>query len=159
MKPRWDDLEHAYGPASDIPGLLHLAESDLRRGHQPGSTWFQLWSALCHQGDVYQASYAAVPALIRLAERAEYRGNYDPLLLAACIELARLEGTGPELPGASVDVYRATMTRGLELATDALTISALDEDSIQAYRACVAAFGGEVGAARSILDEDGDGAI
>ena len=87
----WPALSHAYGPAADIPALLTMAETDTRGGHIAGSTWFDLWSALCHQGDTYSASYAAVPLLIRLAELPAYREKYDPLLLAASIEVSRLE--------------------------------------------------------------------
>jgi len=159
MEPQWESLRHAYGSAADIPMLLDRAETDLRRGHESGSTWFKLWSALCHQGDAYSASYAAVPSLVRLAEGQNYRANYDPLLLTACIELARLEGTGPELPGELAISYSVALKRGLELATEALTNVALDNDSVRAYRGCVAAFHGQSIAARNILDEDNDSAV
>jgi hypothetical protein len=60
---RWAELQHAYGSAADIPALL----VELRR--LPGSggeaePWFTIWSALAHQGDVYSASFAAVPHVI-----------------------------------------------------------------------------------------------
>lgn len=29
--------------------------------------WFRLWSSLCHQGDVFTASIAAVPHLVKVA--------------------------------------------------------------------------------------------
>ncbi len=159
MAPQWENLRHAYGPADDIPLLLSRAETDRRPGHESGSTWFKLWSALCHQGDAYSASYAAVPELVQLAESENYRANYDPLLLVACIELARLEGTGPELPGDLVISYRRAIRRGLELATDALKNAALDSDSVRAYRACVATFHGQSLTARNILDEDDVSAV
>jgi hypothetical protein len=154
MAPQWHTLQHAYGLASDIPELLGRAKTDHRPGHESNTTWFKLWSALCHQGDAYSASYAAVPVLVRLAEAPDYRSQYDPLLLAACIELARLEGTGPDLPNELVVSYRAALKRGLELATEALENQALDHDSIRAYRGCVAAFHGQSLAARNILDEE-----
>ncbi len=61
--PRWSELQHAYGPASDIPALL------AQLGMVPSSTdgsepWFTLWSALAHEGDVYSASFAAVPHVV-----------------------------------------------------------------------------------------------
>ena len=121
------------------------------------STWFDLWSALCHQGDAYTASYAAVPFLVRLAEGASYRSQFEPLLLAASIELSRLEGNGPDLPFDVMLEYRAALKRGLALATDALKNPALDRDSHRAFRGCVAAFHGGTLAARNILDEEDDG--
>ena len=153
MEPRWDNLRHAYGPGSDIPGLLVLAETDLRRGHEPGSTWFKLWSAFCHQGDAYSASYAAVPRLVRLAEKPEYRALYDPLLLAASIEVSRLTGAGPELQAELAQHYRAAVERGRELAADALKNQALDADSTAVYRGCVAAFCGQPIAAQNHFGE------
>jgi hypothetical protein len=139
--------------------LLRRAETDLRPGHEPDSTWFKLWSALCHQGDAYSASYAAVPHLVRLAEGQNYRSKYDPLLLAACIELARLEGAGPDLPGELVIPYRAALSRGIELATEALKNAELDNDSARAYRGCVAAFQGQSLTARNILDDENARAV
>jgi hypothetical protein len=46
----WPRLEHAYGSAENVPALLAQAKSDTRGGHVSGSAWFELWSALCHQG-------------------------------------------------------------------------------------------------------------
>jgi hypothetical protein len=159
MEPQWHSLRHAYGQASDIPSLLNSAATDVRPGHQPDSPWFKLWSALCHQGDAYTASYAAVPTLIRIAELPSFRASYDPLLLAASIELARLEGHGPNIPEELVVAYRAALCRGLELAIDALKNDGLNEDAVQAFRACVAAFHGQSLTARNILGEDDEGAV
>ena len=59
---RWSQLTHAYGAAVDIPTLLERARFDLRPGSDSQSAWFELWSALCHQGDADTASYAAAPS-------------------------------------------------------------------------------------------------
>jgi hypothetical protein len=153
-KVAWSTLAQAYGSAENIPALLVRAETDTRGGHVQGSTWFDLWSALCHQGDSYTGSYAAVPHLVQLAERPAYRIQYDPLFLAACIDLSRLEGCGPDLPDDLVVLYRAALRRGLELATAALESATLDSDSRRVYRGCVAAFHGQSLAARNIFDDD-----
>jgi len=89
---RWSSFTHAYGPAKDIPALLSRARDDTGQASKPGTAWFDLWSALCHQGDTYTASYAAVPHLVQLAPDQLKRQRYDALYLTACIELARLEG-------------------------------------------------------------------
>jgi hypothetical protein len=56
---RWGELQHAYGLASDVPAMLtrlsRAADAEARR-----QAWEPIWSALCHQGDVYSASYAAI---------------------------------------------------------------------------------------------------
>lgn len=64
--PRWNELDHAYGPAGDIPDLLRALE----RGDQ--ELWDELVPALCHQGCVYTATYAAVPHIVRI-------GSHEPL--------------------------------------------------------------------------------
>src|SRR5690349_6630978 len=58
----WSKLRDAYGPADDIPALL-----DRLVPAAEGAVWSDLWSRLCHQGTVYSASFAALPALARAA--------------------------------------------------------------------------------------------
>jgi len=65
---RWTALSDAYGASTGIPKLLAHAATlpeDFGEGAEP---YFSLWSALCHQGDVYSASYAALPHLVRIVE-------------------------------------------------------------------------------------------
>jgi hypothetical protein len=154
----WSSLSHAYGPAFDIPALLLRAETDSRDGNEPGTAWFQLWSALCHQGDSYSASYAAVPALIRIAELEAYSDRYDPLLLAASIELARLEGRGPALSQSLAASYSEALRQGERLASQALRQS-LNVDARTAFEGCVAAFGGDIEGARAIWDREDVNAV
>ncbi|NKE59970.1 hypothetical protein FXN61_25490 [Lentzea sp. PSKA42] len=54
----WSQLTHAYGTAEDIPGLLDRVATS-----NDSEAWDELWSALCHQGTTYPASYAALPHL------------------------------------------------------------------------------------------------
>lgn len=61
--PAWSTLQHAYGSAVDIPNLLRQLES-LPNSEGTSEPWFSLWSALAHQGDVYTASFAAVPHVV-----------------------------------------------------------------------------------------------
>jgi hypothetical protein len=42
---------------------------DLSRKETEGDAWERIWGSLCHQGDVYPASFAAVPHIVALAER------------------------------------------------------------------------------------------
>jgi hypothetical protein len=65
----WSALRHAYGPASDVPGLLTtIAEGD-NLGRDKAIT--DLFGAICHQGTVYEATAPAVPFIARLARDAE----------------------------------------------------------------------------------------
>jgi hypothetical protein len=76
----WSQLHHAYGTAEDVPGLLDAVG--------PGALdplWDELWSRLCHQGTVYSASYAALPALTEMARRWSAADRQMALCLAGSI--------------------------------------------------------------------------
>jgi hypothetical protein len=150
--PLWPDLDHAYGPAADIPDLLQRARQDQSPGHLPRSPWYELWSALCHQGDVYLASYAAVPHLADIAhDRRDARAQFEPLFLIGSIELARLEGRGPPLRDALGVWYAAALQKTQALIDEALFLpwSAEQRDALEAARLAVV---GNPVKARALLD-------
>ncbi|MET7533353.1 hypothetical protein [Streptomyces goshikiensis] len=76
----WSRLTHAYGSAEDIPALLERIASDPASEH-----WNDLWSALCHQGTVYSASFAALPWLVGVASTGNREQAVDALNLAGAI--------------------------------------------------------------------------
>ncbi|MER5275479.1 HEAT repeat domain-containing protein [Streptomyces sp. NPDC002809] len=60
----WASMEHAYGPADDVPGLLRgLASADPaeREAALDG-----MYGAVHHQGDVYACTLACIPFLFEL---------------------------------------------------------------------------------------------
>ncbi|HEV8192286.1 MAG TPA: hypothetical protein VGP82_12530 [Ktedonobacterales bacterium] len=60
----WHNLEHAYGPAGDVPGLLRdLASRDEQTRE---SAHYELYGNLYHQGTIYEPTAFAVPFLLRL---------------------------------------------------------------------------------------------
>ena len=154
----WAALSHAYGSAEDVPDLLRRVVLDRRPGHVPGSPWFELWSALCHQGDVFSASYAAVPLLTEIARLPQYQGRNDPIVLAGCIELARLEGRGPAMPADLELSYRLSLIEGRRIAAEGARL-ATDQDTQVAYKGSAAAFAGDCQEARRLLDEDTPSAV
>lgn len=87
--PSWSELRHAYGLASDTPGLLQQLASFPDESEVRSDPWFSLWSSLCHQGDVYSASFAAVPHIIATVSADPGRATMSFFLLPASIELAR----------------------------------------------------------------------
>ena len=91
---RWSELEHAYGPADDIPPLLRQLE-DFPESAGDSEPWFTLWSSLCHQDDVYPASFAAVPHIIRVLASDPRRASFSFFQLPACIEIARARDDFP----------------------------------------------------------------
>ncbi|WP_340644623.1 hypothetical protein [Phenylobacterium sp.] len=107
--PRWSALPHAYGPATDVPGLLR----DLARSPGPSGPdsepFFSLWSCLCHQGDVYPASYAAVPHLVQIGLAESGPVDFSFFLLPAAIDVARVNGRGPAIPDDLVQAYHAAI--------------------------------------------------
>ena len=151
--PRWETLRHAYGAASDIPALLAGAAADTRSAADPGSAWFALWSALCHQGDAYSASLAAVPHLIVLAADRPVEAQFEPVVLAGSIEQARLEGRAPTLPEEFDEAYRAAMNQGAQLAAAALAYTT-DPELRQGFAGSLAAFRGDLSSAQAIFDVD-----
>ncbi|MGR8931918.1 MAG: hypothetical protein ACU836_14895 [Gammaproteobacteria bacterium] len=85
---RWSELRHAYGAASDIPGLLRqLAEfPDSSDNKEP---WFSLWSSLAHQGDVYSASFAAVPHVVEALASSPLQADCSYFQFPAWVEICR----------------------------------------------------------------------
>ena len=59
--PRWAELEHAFGNASEVPRQLHQLFEKQNYGNDPHEV---LFGCLCHQGSIYTATYAAVPHVV-----------------------------------------------------------------------------------------------
>jgi hypothetical protein len=76
----WSALRHAYGSASDVPGLLAQLAPDPK-----SNVWHDLWSCLCHQGTVYSASFAALPILLETAKGWKPQERTMVIILAASI--------------------------------------------------------------------------
>lgn len=85
---RWDELEHAYGQASDIPALLRQLDTTPSTDDKQGP-WYSLWSALAHQGDVYTASFAAVPHVVRILATAPLSADTSYFQFPAVVEAER----------------------------------------------------------------------
>ena len=109
--PHWSSLADAYGAASGIPDLLRALAVDPRPkpGYQ-AEPWFSLWSGLCHQDDVYTASYAAVPHIVAIATGAPGPIDFSFFMLPAAIEIARNKGRGPTVPAELAPAYHAALT-------------------------------------------------
>ncbi|MFE6973735.1 HEAT repeat domain-containing protein [Streptomyces sp. NPDC057682] len=76
----WASMEHAYGPADDVPGLLQgLASADPVRRE---AALDGMYGAVHHQGDVYACTLACIPFLFELVAdpRVPDRGGVVELL-------------------------------------------------------------------------------
>jgi hypothetical protein len=89
---RWNGLEGGYRTPFDPRPLLKKIES----GTDLKTTWHELWGELHHQGDVGEASYAAIPHLLRI-HRNGMPGWYLYAMVAT-IELARDNERNSKVP-------------------------------------------------------------
>jgi hypothetical protein len=87
---RWQQLQGGYRIPFDASAPLIQLEAG-----QP--VWDILWEELHHQGDVGEASYAAVPRLVRIAQATDVR-DWNTYALVALIEIERHRKKNPPLP-------------------------------------------------------------
>lgn len=130
--PRWRGLHGGYRvPYDPRPALRRLTVS-----WSDESAWAELWNELHHQGDVGEASYAAVPALVALAE-AVPRRDWNLYGLTATIEVERHGGANPPLPEWLSASYHEAWKHLIRLALADLDAGA-DRLTIRAALAVVA---------------------
>jgi hypothetical protein len=90
--PLWSQLRGGYRTHYDPrPAIQRLEDSE-----EPAA-WDELWEQLHHQGDVGEASYAAVPLLVGLETRKRSSG-WRFLALLATIEIQRHSKKNPPVP-------------------------------------------------------------
>jgi hypothetical protein len=114
---RWSELQHAYGHAADIPALLERLR-DLPQSEEKAEPWFTLWSALAHQGDVYSASFAAVPHVVAALATAPARADTSFFHFPAWVEICRAKN-GVEIPEDLKASYLEALARLPSLAAQA----------------------------------------
>ena len=90
---RWSNMSAGYRVPLDPRPLLKRLETDT----DTTEVWHELWDELHHQGDVGEASYAAVPIIV---ESYQKRGviDWNAYAIVAIIELARNERDNPDVP-------------------------------------------------------------
>ena len=145
----WNELEHAYGNASDIPKLLKKLEDYPSCEKYDEEPFYSLWSSLCHQGDIYSASYAAVPIIVSYIEMHPAKVNYNYFLLPACIEIARLKGRGPEI---STDQEKTYVNAIQSMANLTGKVTQADEIMVSVLSAITAVHHGNAELAEVILE-------
>jgi hypothetical protein len=89
---RWNHLTGRYRTPFDPRPLIRKLEN----GEGNAAVWHELWGELHHQGDVGDASYAAVPHIVEI-HRQSGIVNWNPYAIVACIESARMTGN-PTIP-------------------------------------------------------------
>jgi hypothetical protein len=149
QSPRWAELQHAYGAATDIPGLLQMltALPDSVGDSQP---WLGLWSSLAHQGDVYSASFAAVPHVIHVL--AEWPAEAPAVFFQfpAWVEICR-KRSGIAIPPDLEPAYTEALSRIPALAAAAAS-RPWSAEMLQSVLSAIAAVKGDVAVAEAGLE-------
>ena len=130
--PRWSSMTAGYRVPFDPRPLLKRLELE---GNTP-DVWEELWGELHHQGDVGEASFAAVPFLVDIyRERGVIDWNTYPIV--ATIELARNKGTNPDVPQWMADEYFHAIDKVANLAAKE-TLQAEGAETIRSMLSVVA---------------------
>lgn len=154
--PRWATLRHTYEEALDIPERLRELEevAEGRRIPAPPwyefqtEPWFSLWSALCHQGDVYSASFAAVPHILRIAARAQ-RDVWEYFAFVSDVGICRATA-GTQIPDDLGDASRYALNQISNLVYQ-LSDREWDELLTRSVTAALAVCKGQVRLGKAIL--------
>jgi hypothetical protein len=146
--PRWEGLEGGYRAAYDPrPALRSLSDDS-----DPSKAWEELWNELHHQGDVGEASYAAIPHIVDAYIRRGPPG-WNAYAMLVCIELARDAEDNPPVPGYLRASYLEALQR-LSLHGQKELESATDPDLVRCIIAVIALSKGMRALARLAWDFD-----
>lgn len=115
-----------YRTRLDLRPLLKRLETE----RDTSEVWEELWDELHHQGDVGDASFAAVPYLVR-AYRQRGVVDWNTFAIVAVIELGRKEGKNPDVPGWLEEGYFSAIRELAKLGT----VDILRAESPEAARA------------------------
>jgi len=106
----WASMEHAYGSARDVPGLIRGLVSSSAAERE--ASLDGMYGAVHHQGDIYECTVATVPFLLEALTHVELPGRGDLLGLLASMGRAPEPGEPPAAEQTEVDA--ALLERSLE---------------------------------------------
>ena len=109
---RWSNMTGGYKMPFDPRPLLRRLETE----HDTARAWQELWEELHHQGDVGDASFAAVPFLVRIYQEQGVIA-WNTYAIVAIIELARTEGKNPDVPEWLAEDYFQAIRKLAEIGT------------------------------------------
>lgn len=117
----WASMNHAYGSAEDVPGLLRdlASENDDDRDY----AMYELYGNIFHQGTRYEATAPAVPFLLELLGQPDYPGHTDILYFLSSLvtgygEAYLPDGFMPEIAGMRAELARLRARPEEERAED-----------------------------------------
>ena len=146
--PRWQSYKGGYRvPYDASPALKRLLS-----GGPDKALWEEFWTELHHQGDLHQASYAAVPWLVESVRRSP-KLDWNALALVATIELERDQHGNPKVARELLAGYTAAI-----LSLPGVLGSHPDQSwshlVVQSATACIAMARGQRWFARVYLELD-----
>jgi len=129
---RWSHLTGGYkSPFDPRPSLQKLESQE-----DTADAWEELWEQLHHQGDVGDASYNAVPELVRI-HRKRSAADWNLYAMVAIIELARTELQNPEVPNWLREDYFRSIQELAQMGTKDI-LFAEDSETKQAILSVIA---------------------
>ena len=147
--PVWSELRHAYGTASDIPPLIRQLQG-LPTSAGNDEPWFTLWSALAHQGDVYDASFAAVPHVVAALAQDPLSADETYFQFPAWVEICRAK-SGIEVPESLASSYFEALSR-LPSLVAAASVRFWDAGFLACALSAIAAAKGQPEIAEAVLE-------
>lgn len=137
--PKWEALQGGYRMLYDPRPVL----TKLATGIEVSEAWEELWNELHHQGDVGEASYAAITALVDLYSSGR-QPDWNLFSLSATIEIERHRKGNPPLPQWLSEDYQRAWRKLAELAFAKLQIDEVDSDTLQSALAVLAIARGDL---------------
>lgn len=143
---RWQQLAGGYRTRFDPRPLLQKLATETDQ--QPA--WKELWEELHHQGDVGEASYAAIPHIAQIyCERGV--SVWNTYAIVAVIDLARDNGNNPEVPTWLREDYFAAIRSLAERGAHDI-LQTKDPETVRAILSVVALAAGARTHARFLLN-------
>jgi hypothetical protein len=145
---RWGSLQGGYR----LPYDASIALRKLLAEGASTDSWGELWEELHHQGDLGQASYAAVPWLVEFIRKSA-KLDWNAISLIATIELARDREGNPAVDDFLADGYFSAI-RSLPEILASHPDRVWDELTVGPATACVALARGQRWFARAYFELD-----
>jgi hypothetical protein len=82
-KVPWSKLDHAYGPATDVPDLIHALLSP--NSQVRSDAWLKLHGNIWHQGTIYEATAHTVPIFLELLRQPATPAKHEILVFLALL--------------------------------------------------------------------------
>ena len=128
--PKWRNLSHAYGAATDVPLLIKQLKTAPPPRNPESEPWFSLWNSLCDQYDVYTASFAALPHIVAIAESKPVKHRIEFFSFIGAVEAYRHRKGAPPIPPFLEGDYLSAIEHAAGLIRDSMVGNWDEEEMI-----------------------------